>query len=155
MKDGSGPVGLYWDPETWATARAAYLSDLDRDPQCPDAYIGWLHRVIEQHVQRGSAARAAASVDQPARRRGAQGLTRTYPLNDELVERMDDAIVADRRECGRALGRSSFVHEAVTLGIDAAKARREDGQLPPAPARLPTRPRRRPDPGPGPPRRSA
>lgn len=143
MKESGSPVGLYWDPETWATARAAYLSDLDRDPQCPDAYIGWLQRVIEQHIERGPVVRAAAGVEQPARRRGGQRLTRTYPLRDELVERMDDAIVDDRRELGRALGRSSFVHEAVILGIAAATARRDDGQLPAAPARLPTRPRRR------------
>lgn len=59
------------------------------------------------------------------------------------------------QDCGRALGRSSFLHEAVTLGIDAAIARREDGQLPPVPTRLPTRPRRRAYRSPGPPRRSA
>lgn len=142
-EESTGPVGLYWDPETWATARAAYVSDLDRDPQCPDAYVGWLHRVIEQHVDRGSTARAAAGVQSPARRRGAQGLTRTYPLDHELVARMDEAIIDDRRELGRALGRSGFVHEAVTLAIAAATARRDDGVLPPPPARLPTRPRRR------------
>lgn len=143
MQENSSPIGLYWDPETWSTARAAYLSDLDRDPQCPDAYIGWLHRVIELHIERGPADRAAAGVEPPARRQGGQGLTRTYPLVDDLVERMDDAIVDDRRELGRALGRSSFVHEAVSLGIVAATARRDDGQLPAAPAKLPTRPRRR------------
>ena len=143
MQESSSSIGLYWDPETWSTARAAYLSDLDRDPQCPDAYIGWLHRVIELHIERGPAGRDAAGVEQPPRRRGGQGLTRTYPLNDDLVERMDDAIIDDRRDPGRALGRSGFVHEAVTLGIAAARSRRNDDMLPPAPARLPTRPRRR------------
>ena len=143
MQQGSSPIGLYWDPQVWSTARAAYLSDLDRDPQCPDAYIGWLHRVIELHIDRGAAGRAAAGVEQPQRRRGGQGLTRTYPLSDDVVERMDSAIVADRRDLGRALGRSGFVHEAVTLGIAAAISRRDDATLPPAPARLPTRPRRR------------
>lgn len=143
MQESSSSIGLYWDPETWSTARAAYLSDLDRDPQCPDAYIGWLHRVIELHIERGPSGREAAGVEQPSRRRGGQGLTRTYPLSDDLVERLDDAIIDDRRELGRALGRSSFVHEAVTLGIAAAVSRREGRGLPPAPTRLPTRPRRR------------
>ncbi|MDN5771854.1 MAG: hypothetical protein L0H24_13295 [Microlunatus sp.] len=142
MQENSSPIGLYWDPETWSTARAAYLSDLDRDPQCPDAYIGWLHRVIELHIARGPAGRAAAGVEPPARRQGGQGLTRTYPLVDDLVARMDDAIVDDR-EFGRALGRSGFVHEAVTLGIAAAMTRRDGRPLHRAPARLPTRPRRR------------
>ncbi|WP_338752272.1 hypothetical protein [Janibacter alittae] len=143
MGEGDSPVGLYWDPETWGRARAAYVSDLDRDPECPDAYIGWLHLAIEGHVERGHRARAEAGIEQPARRRSGQGLTRTYPLKDSLVERMEDAIAADRREDGRFLGPSAFVHEAVTLAIDEAIARRGGVELPPPPAKLTTRPRRR------------
>lgn len=147
MGKSDSPVGLYWDPETWGRARAAYVSDLDRDPQCPDAYIGWLHQAIEQHIERGHRARADAGVEQPARRSSGQGLTRTYPLRDSLVERMDSAIADDRQENGRFLGPSAFVHEAVTLAIDKAIARRGGRELPPPPAKLTTRPRRRGAPG--------
>lgn len=142
MGESDSPVGLYWDPETWGRARAAYVSDLDRDPECPDAYIGWLHRAIERHVERGHLARAEVGIEQPARRRSGQGLTRTHPLKVSLVERMGEAIADDRRENGRFLGPSAFVHEAVTLSIDEAIVRR-GSELPPPPVKLTTRPRRR------------
>ena len=130
-------------PGTWAGARPAYVSDLDRDPHCPDAYIGWLHQAIARHVERGPVARGVCGVEHPTRRRSGQGLTRTYPLQDALVSRMDEAIIDDRVTSGRVLGRSAFVHEAVVMAMDEAIARRGGSELPPPPAKLPTRPPRR------------
>lgn len=141
MSDTVEPVGTYWDLETWNQARSAYLSDLDRDPQCPDAFIGWLHRSLEAHAHLSSTERSELGIELPARRKSGQGLSRTYPIEISLLAKVDDAIVEDRRKLDRVIGRSGFVHEAAVVAIAAARARR-GSELPPPPRRLPTRPRR-------------
>lgn len=135
-------VGTYWDPLVWDQARGAYISDLDTDPECPDAFIEWLHHNLLAHARRGGAARAELDIQVPARRRDSQGISRTYPLRTDVLGAMDQAIIEDRVTFGRVLGRSGFIHEAMVAAI--AQARRRRGTpLPTPPSRLPTKPPRR------------
>ena len=70
-------------------------------------------------------------------------LIATGQVSGEFVE---DAIVTDRQELGRAIGRSAFVQEAVIAAADEAR-RRLGRELPPPPQKLSNRPpRRRPAP---------
>lgn len=135
-------TGIWWDPSTWARARAAYVYDLDHHPRAPAGFIHWLHWVIEVHAARGPEGRTA--LDVPARPELAAdvGLTRMHPLRSEVLESMDQAVVEDRA-AGRLLSRSAWLHEAVVAAIADAEAR-SGGPLRPLPAgaRLPNRPRK-------------
>lgn len=140
------PTGTYWDRETWDLARSAYVADLDTDPDSPDAFVGWLHRALEQHVQRGPEGRAALQI--PPARRPQQGepagLSRTYPLRASTIDALEEAIIQDRQIARRMLSRSGFLREAVIAAARQAQARLATGAtLPPAPERLPNRPVRR------------
>lgn len=135
-------VGTYWDPLVWDQARGAYISDLDTDPECPDAFIGWLHHNLLAHANRGGAARAELDIPAPPRRRDDRGISRTYPMRRDVLEAVDQAIIEDRVSFGRVLGRSGFIHEAMVAAIDQAR-RRRGSSLPTPPSRLPTKPPRR------------
>lgn len=139
------PVGIYWDPQLWDDARAAFVSDLKHDPDPEPAFIAWLHRSLEAHVARGPQGRAALGIERPAPRAPGQGqgMSRMSPLDPGTLQRVDDAVAADFEELDRLGGRSAFVHEAVTVAVNAARGRRPDGVLPPPPARLSTNPHRR------------
>ena len=76
-------TGAYWAPHTWQMARAAYVYDLDTDPGCPDAFLGWLHRAIEDHVDRGPQGRAELEIPAPEGRDGGRGFNRHHPLAAE------------------------------------------------------------------------
>ena len=134
-------TGTYWGPATWQDARAAYVADLDNDPDSPDAFVGWLHRAIEDHVARGAEGRARLEIPAPEGRTGGRGLNRHHPLRASTRAALEDAVVADRL-AGRVLSRSTFVHEAVTTAVDQARTR-AGGSLVPVVGRLPNRPPRR------------
>jgi hypothetical protein len=134
-------TGAYWAPHTWQMARAAYVYDLDTDPGCPDAFLGWLHRAIEDHVDRGPQGRAELAIPGPEGRDGGRGFNRHHPLAVKTRTALEEAIVADRL-AGRVLSRSSFIHEAVTAAI-AASQQRAGHPLQPVEGKLPNRPARR------------
>ena len=140
--DGVVSTGTYWDRRTWELARSAYIADLDTDPDAPDAFIGWLQRALIDHAGLRPPRRAeltASIVQDPVPGRG---FSKAFPLQVEVVEALEQAIIDDRRELGRVVSRAGFVREAVTHA--AQRARQRLGRdLPPAPARLPTRPPRR------------
>ena len=74
-------TGAYWDPDTWQLARAAYVADLDNDPDAPDAFIGWIHRAIEQHVARGVRGRARLRLEEFACRRRSSWVQPAPPVS--------------------------------------------------------------------------
>jgi hypothetical protein len=104
LRTGGGVVstGTYWDRRTWDLARSAYIADLDTDPDAPDAFIGWLQRALIDYAGLGPQGRAefAASIvlDPVASR----GFSKAFPLQVEVVEAIEQAIIDDRRELGRA-----------------------------------------------------
>lgn len=143
MSDDKALVGIYWERAVWDRARSAYVADLDLDPDSPDAFVGWLDSAIERHSRRtpdGRAELAEATAIPPAP--SSKSFSKSHPLRQATIDAMEDAIVDDRQQLGRMIGRSGFVREA-TLAA-AAQTQRDLGRdLPPAPARLPNRPARR------------
>lgn len=139
------PVGIYWDPQLWDLARAAFVSDLLHDQDPPPAFIAWLHRALEHYAQLEPAGRSALGIDppQPRGRGQGQGKSRMSPLNTRVLELVDQGVADDLRELGKMGSRSAFIHEAVTLAVQHARARNPEGELPPPPARLNTNPHRR------------
>ncbi|MGE9808982.1 hypothetical protein [Janibacter sp. G1551] len=139
-------VGIYWKPGVWDLARSAYVADLDTDPDSPDSFIGWLARALEQHARRSPEQRATLAVDaeqHPAQVSTRRSFNKSHPLPASTIEAVEAAIVTDRSELGRALGRSAFTQEAVIAAVVDAR-RRLGRELPPPPQKLSNRPPRRP-----------
>lgn len=132
-------TGAYWDPDTWQLARAAYVADLDNDPNAPDAFIGWIHRAIEQHAARGVRGRARLRVQLSPTGDGRRGFNRHHPLRASTRSALEQAIVEDRRSGGVVLSRSGFLREAVIAGIDASR-RQAGRELTMVTDRLPNHP---------------
>lgn len=136
-------TGLYWDPDTWQLARAAYVADLDHDPDCPVGFLWWLHRTIELHVARGASGRVALGVAPQTVRSVGRGFNRHHPLKVSTRAALEQALLDDRVERGRVLSRSAWVHEAVTVAV--ARSRERLGRnLDLVAGRLPNRPVRSP-----------
>jgi len=133
-------TGAYWDPDTWQLARAAYVADLDNDPDAPGAFIGWIHRAIEQHVARGVRGRERLRLEGELAPVGrGRGFNRHHPLRADTRAALELAIVEDRRGSGVLLSRSGFLREAVLAAIDASR-RLASAELAPIPGRLPNHP---------------
>ncbi len=132
-------TGTYWDPDIWQLARAAYVADLDNDPNSPDAFIGWLHRAIEQHAARGIRGRARLRAEHSPIGDGRRGFNRHHPLRASTRSALEKAIVEDRRTGGVMLSRSGFLREAVIAAVDASR-RRAGGELLMVTGRLPNHP---------------
>ena len=58
-------TGTYWDPDTWQDARAAYVADLDNDPDGPDAFVGGCIARSRSTWARGPAGRAHLQIPAP------------------------------------------------------------------------------------------
>ena len=65
------------------------------------------------------------------------GVNRSFTLPADTLDRMHQAIAADRR-AGRVTSRSQFASEAIRRATTEARMR-AGGVLPPAPARLPNK----------------
>jgi hypothetical protein len=117
---------------TWDLARSAYIADLDTDADAPDAFIGWLQRALIDYAGLGPLRRAelaASIVQDPV---AGRGFSKAFPLQVEVVQALEQAIIDDRRELGRVVSRAGFVREAVTHA--AQRARQRLGRdLPPGP----------------------
>lgn len=152
---GSAAFAVYWDRATWDVSRSAYMADLDDLPKSPDSWIGWFQYALKRHVRRSARSRAALEVSLPDRNpRGSQkelkdagepldGFTKTHVVPEELLDQVERAIVDDRVKAGRMISRSQFAREAVIAAIGETRSRRGRRGLPPAPDRLPNRPRSR------------
>jgi hypothetical protein len=134
-------LGVYWTRDHWDLARSAYVADLDADPDSPAVFVRWLVRAIEQHTVRTPAERAAVGEQMPDQAAG-RGTSRGHRVGQDVIDAIEDAIVADRRVLGRVVSRSRFVLEAVTAAAAAAQERRGRA-LPPPPRQLANRPPRR------------
>jgi hypothetical protein len=139
------PVGIYWKPGVWDLARSAYIADLDTAPESPGAFIGWLAHALELHARRSPRQRAdiaAAAEGHRAQVSTRKSFSKKHDLPTSTIEAVEDAIVTDRQELGRAIGRSAFAQEAVIAAANEAR-RRLGRELPPPPQKLSNRPPRR------------
>lgn len=138
-------LGVYWRRDQWDLARAAYLSDFDRDPGAPASFGEWLARAVQAHIDRSPDQRQElwdGAVTDLARLQHGSGFSRAHPLPMRMLDQLEDAVADDRLDGGRAVSRSGFVLEAAAVAVAEATTRR-GSPLPPAPQRLPLRPRRR------------
>lgn len=134
-------TGIYWRRGVHELARSAYVADLDADPPGPEFFVEWLRRALEEHAALTPQQRAERTADLPEVDAG-RGFNQMYPLPAELLEKLEHAIVEDRRQLGKASSRSGFTREAVLVAVAAARDRR-GGTLPPPPNQLPNRRPRR------------
>lgn len=133
-------LGVYWPRATWDLARSAYVADLDSDPDSPNAFVGWLARVIERHIARTPAVRAKIAGQFPATAEG-RGSSKGHRVGRTMINALETAIVDDRHY-GRIVSRSAFVLEAVHAAAEEA-CTRLGRPLPPPPAKLTNSPPRR------------
>ncbi len=102
------PVGIYWKPGVWDLARSAYVADLDTDPDSPGAFVGWLAQALERHARRsrnsGPTCRGRRSPPRQVSTR--KSFSKKHDLPASTIEAVEDAIITDRQELGRAIGRS-------------------------------------------------
>jgi hypothetical protein len=134
-------TGIYWHRDVHDLARSAYVADLDATPAGPEFFVEWLRHALEKHAALTPKARAKRAADLPELE-GSRGFNQMYPLPSELLDQVEQAIVGDRKQLGRALSRSAFAREAVLVAVGAARKRR-GGTLPPPPNQLPNRRPRR------------
>jgi hypothetical protein len=132
-------TGAYWDPALWQMARAAYVADLDNDPNAPDAFIGWIHRAIEQHAVRGVRGRARLRAEHSPTGEARRGFNRHHPLRASTRFALEHAIIEDRRTGGVVLSRSAFLREAVIVAVNESRLR-AGGELTMVAGRLPNHP---------------
>lgn len=131
-------TGIYLHPETFATAKSAYLVDFDALPEAPDSFSRWIAAAIDEHAQGNTDTRTAAVESLPEETRTGSGATRSFELPDATIAAMNEAIVDDR-DHGRFVSRSEFAGHAIRSAVERARAR-AGGVLPTPPARLPNKP---------------
>ena len=133
-------LGTYWQMTTYDEARAAYVVDLDLDPDALVGFSRWVEAAIARHTARSPQERAQAGA-----RLGDEapsvGIQRSCTLHQAVIDDAEAAITADRRTSGRVLSLSRYIGEAARTAASETSARL-GGPLPPPPAKLPTRPRR-------------
>lgn len=138
-EDGpSGPVrlGIYFRPGAFTEMKQAYLADFMADPDhAPNTIASWVAAAIDAHAARTPAARGRMATGE-ARGEGS-GTTRSFTIPADTVDNVKAAMAADR-QLARFISMSLFARDAITAAVEAARER-ADGNLPPAPARLPNR----------------
>jgi len=77
---------------------SANVADLDTDPECPGAFVGWLAQALERHRAQVCARKS---------------FNKAHVLPASTNTAVEDAIVANRQELGRVVVRSAFAREAV------------------------------------------
>lgn len=130
-------LSVYWDRRTWDRSRSAFVAQLDDDGGAQHL-VEWLVRAIATHAGRTPAERAALALEDAGT---SEGLRKVHQVDEQVLMDLAAAQLADRRDTGRYLSRSSWIREAAAAAADDLE--RRFGQLPPAPAKLPTGPRPR------------
>ncbi|WP_068255582.1 hypothetical protein [Janibacter corallicola] len=131
-------LGVYMTAAEFHDAKAAYLSDWQAGGQ-DDTFGRWIGTVLENHAARSTAEREALS--RPVGRSQTRtGSPRSFTIPTHSVERMREGVTADQG-AGRWLSDSAWAGDAIAAAVEAAR-KRDGGQLPEPPARLPNRLRR-------------
>lgn len=128
-------IGIYFHPEDFTAAKAAYLADWSSGQGDADTFARWIAASLDVHAGRSPAQRADRA--RPARTEAGSGSTRSFNLPDDTVERARAAIVQDQK-AHRWVSVSDWCGDAVATAVEAARER-AGGDLPAPPARLPNR----------------
>lgn len=127
-------LGIYFHPEEFDRAKAAYLADWQHGGQA-DTFARWIAAAMDTHARRSTQERAVLA--KPANRDRGSGGTRSFTLPADSVGRMRAAIAEDQA-VNRWPTDSGWCGDAVAAAVGLAE-QRAGGQLPPAPPRLPNR----------------
>lgn len=128
-------LGMYFHPEEFDRAKAAYLADWQHGGQA-DTFARWIAAAIDTHARRTPQQRAELAKAATRRDRGRAG-TRSFNLPADCVARMRAAILEDQA-INRWPTDSAWCGDAVAVAAEEAE-RKAGGVLPPAPPRLPNR----------------
>lgn len=131
---GTVRVGIYFHPEEFDRAKAAYLADWQHGGQA-DTFARWIAAAMDSHARRTPQERAELAKPRPPGQ--GSGGSRSFSLPADSVTRMRAAIAADQAE-NRWPTDSGWCGEAINAAADLAE-RKSGGKLPPAPPRLPNR----------------
>lgn len=132
-------LGIYWNLAVLEQARAAYVADLDALDDPPVGFARWVEDALRAHNARTPERRAALAAELGDLSPGSGG-PRPIWMDDQTIDAVHQGLRDDRR-AGHIRSASDYAAEAVRLATAAARER-AGGKLPPAPARLPTRPTR-------------
>lgn len=128
-------IGIYFHPEDFTAAKAAYLADWSSGHGDADTFARWIAHTLDTHAARTPAQRA--DLARPDRTEAGSGSTRSFNLPDDTVERARAAIVQDQK-ANRWVSVSDWCGDAVATAVEAARER-AGGDLPAPPTRLPNR----------------
>lgn len=131
---GTVRVGIYFHPDEFDRAKAAYLADWQHGGQA-DTFARWIAAAMDTHARRTPQERAELAKPRPTGQ--GSGGSRSFTLPADSVTRMRAAIAADQAE-NRWPTDSGWCGEAISAAADLAE-RKSGGKLPPAPPRLPNR----------------
>lgn len=127
-------IGIYFHPDQFDTAKAAYLADWQAGGDA-DTFGRWIAQALDEHAARTPAQRG--QLTQPQERAATRGNTRSFSIPASTVVRMRESITADQQH-GRWPSDSAWCGEAITAAANQAR-QRAGGSLPTPPARLPNR----------------
>lgn len=137
---GAGQVrkSAYVPEGEWQDARAAYLADWRAGGEA-NSIAKWIEQAAQDFARLTPQQRAKVIPD--AAPRAADGTVtgkpRSYTVAEDTAEAIAQAM-ADDQEAGRWDSESAWLRGAMARAVAAAR-RREGGELPQAPARLPAR----------------
>lgn len=131
---GTVRIGIYFHPEEFDRAKAAYLADWQHGGHA-DTFARWIAAAMDTHAARTPQERAELAT--PRSPGQGSGGSRSFTLPADSVARMRAAISADQA-ANRWPTDSGWCGEAITTAVARAEEK-SGGQLPPAPPRLPNR----------------
>lgn len=127
-------IGIYFHPEQFDTAKAAYLADWQAGGVA-DTFARWIAGALDEHARRTPQQRTQLA--RPQERADTRGNSRSFNLPVDTVARMRSSINADQT-AGRWPSDSAWCGDAIAAAVNQAK-QRAGGNLPTPPARLPNR----------------
>ena len=133
-------TGLYFQEQVFQDAKSAYLVDLDSQADPATSFARWVGEVLDRHNRLTSERRAQVAKTLGEEQKDGSGFSRSFQIPASTVTDMETAIKQDRK-IERYLSASQYAMEAIRAAIADAR-RRNGGNLPTPPARLPTGPRR-------------
>ncbi len=132
--DETARIGIYFHPEQFETAKAAYLADWQSGGQA-DTFARWIAGALDEHARRTPQQRGQLA--RPQERATTRGSSRSFKLPARTVTNMRQSINADQN-VGRWPSDSAWCGDAIAAAANQAR-QRAGGTLPTPPNRLPNR----------------